>query len=138
MDNDSGVMPYINNGIVKTAEEPRENIRRIRVLAVGCQRKSFSGAACFQNLASMENVPLEIGWRFVPEHNGKGYAAEAAKAITDFVAAQTGTTCLMAVATPENIPSQSVMPGSGMTDKAKEQHYKVPCIVYELNIDDAG
>lgn len=68
MDNDSG----INNGIVKTAEEPCENIRRIRVLAVGCQRKGFNGAACFQNLVSMENVPLEIGWRLVPEHNGKG------------------------------------------------------------------
>lgn len=35
---------------------------------------------CLQQLANEENAPLEIGWRLIPEHNGKGYAAKEAKA----------------------------------------------------------
>lgn len=84
--------------------------------------------------ANVEGAPLEIGWRLVPEHNGKGYATEAAKAIIDFAAEQMGATYLVAVADPENAPSQRVMQRLGMTYKATEQHYDVPCVVYELSI----
>ncbi|MCZ4061203.1 GNAT family N-acetyltransferase [Pantoea sp. LMR881] len=81
--------------------------------------------------------PLEIGWRLVPEQNGKGYATEAAKAIINFASEQTGATYLVAVADPENIPSQRVMQRLGMTYKAIEQHYDVSCVVYELSIRGA-
>ncbi|MCZ4061314.1 GNAT family N-acetyltransferase [Pantoea sp. LMR881] len=95
------------------------------------------GAACLQHLANVENAPLEIGWRLVPEQNGKGYATEAAKAIINFASEQTGATYLVAVADPENIPSQRVMQRLGMTYKAIEQHYDVSCVVYELSIRGA-
>ena len=147
MDNDSSVMRYINKGIVKTPEETWESIRRVQAR---WDKYGFSwwaikekvsgvmvGAACLQHLANVENAPLEIGWRLVPEQNGKGYATEAAKAIIDFATEQTGATYLVAVADPENIPSQRVMQRLGMTYKAKEQYYDVPCVVYELHIPDA-
>lgn len=82
----------------------------------------------------MEGAPLEIGWRLIPEHNGKGYATEAAKAIIAFAADQVGATYLVAVADPDNVPSQRVMQRLGMTFKAIEEHYDVPCVVYELNL----
>lgn len=144
MDNDSEVMRYINKGIVKTPEETRENIRRVQSR---WQKYGFSwwaikekasgvvvGAACLQYLANVEGAPLEIGWRLIPEHNGKGYATEAAKAIIDFAAEHIGADYLVAVADPENIPSQRVMQRLGMAYKAIEQHYDEPCVVYELSI----
>lgn len=144
MDNDPGVMRYINKGIVKTPEETWENIRRVQTR---WQKYGFSwwairekssgaiiGAACLQHLANVEGAPLEIGWRLVPKQNGKGYATEAAKAIIDFASEQIGSTYLVAVADPENIPSQRVMQRLGMTYKALEQHYDVPCVVYELKL----
>ncbi len=144
MDNDASVMRYISNGIVKTPEETWENIRRVQAR---WQKYGFSwwaikdkasgavaGAACLQYLANVEGAPLEIGWRLLPEQNGKGYATEAAKAIIDFAAEQTGATYLVAVADPENAASQRVMQRLGMTYKATEQHYDVPCVVYELSI----
>ena len=148
MDNDPSVMRYINKGIVKTPEETWESIRRvksrwenygyswwtIKEKASG----AIVGAACLQHLANVEGAPLEIGWRLVPEQNGKGYATEAAKAIIDFAAEQTGATYLVAVADPENLPSQRVMQRLGMTYKAIERHYDVPCVVYELNMRHAG
>jgi Acetyltransferases, including N-acetylases of ribosomal proteins len=144
MESDPLVMRYISNGIAKTPEETWEGIRRVKAR---WEQYGFSwwaiketssgaivGAACLQHLANVDGAPLEIGWRLVPEHNGKGYATEAAKAIIDFAAERAGATYLVAVADPENIPSQRVMQRLGMTYKAIEQHYDVPCVVYELNI----
>ncbi|EEW2161033.1 GNAT family N-acetyltransferase [Escherichia coli] len=144
MDGDSGVMRYITGGVVKTPEETREGIRRIQAR---WNKYKFSwwaikekasgvivGAACLQHLANVDGAPFEIGWRLIPEHNGKGYATEAAKAIIEDAAERLGATYLVAVADPENIPSQRVMQRLGMTYKAIEQHYDVPCVVYELNI----
>lgn len=144
MDSDSVVMRYINNGIVKTPEETWESIRRVKAR---WEKYGFSwwaikekstgvivGAACLQHLANVDGEPLEIGWRLVPAYNGKGYATEAAKAIIAFGAELIGATYLVAVADPENIPSQRVMQRLGMTYKAIERHYDVPCVVYELDI----
>lgn len=144
MDSDAGVMRYITGGIVKTPEETWEGIRRVQArwdkykFSWWAIKEKFSGvivgAACLQHLANADGAPLEIGWRLVPEHNGKGYATEAAQAIVDYAAEQVGATYLVAVADPENIPSQRVMQRLGMTYKAIEQHYNVPCVVFELNI----
>ena len=144
MDNNPGVMRYISKGIVKTAEETRESIKSVqsRWHKYGfswwaIKEKSSGavvGAACLQYLANIEGAPLEIGWRLIPEHNGKGYATEAAKAIIDFAADHIGANYLVAVADPGNIPSQRVMQRLGMTYKAIEQHYDEPCVVYELTL----
>lgn len=145
MDNDPNVMRYINKGIVKTPEETWEGIRRVKARWVkygfswwAIKEKSSDiivGAACLQHLANVDGAPLELGWRLVPKHNGKGYATEAAKAIIEFAVEGIGATYLVAVADPENIPSHRVMQRLGMTYKAIEQHYDELCVVYELNIN---
>lgn len=91
------------------------------------------GAACLQH-GERGGAPLEIGWRLVPEHNGKGYATEAAKAIVDYAVERVGASYLVAVADPENIASQRVMKRLGMSYKALERHYDTECVVYELNM----
>ncbi|KGT93898.1 guanosine monophosphate synthetase [Erwinia typographi] len=148
MDSDPGVMRYINQGIAKTPEETRESISRVhdRWEKYGFSwwaikektSEAIVGAACLQYLANVEGAPLEIGWRLIPEHHGKGYATEAANAIITFAAERIGATYLVAVADPENISSQHVMKRLGMTYKAIEQHYDVPCVVYELSICRPG
>ncbi|XUA21100.1 GNAT family N-acetyltransferase [Citrobacter sp. OP27] len=144
MDSDPNVMRYITKGIVKTPEETWEGIRRVQARWDkygfswwAIKEKSSNvivGAACLQHLANVDGAPLEIGWRLVPKHKGKGYATEAAKAIIDFAAKRVKATYLVAVADPENMPSQRVMQRLDMTYKAIEQHYDAPCVVYELNI----
>jgi len=144
MDSDPNVMRYITKGIVKTPEETWEGIRRVQARWDkygfswwAIKEKSSNvivGAACLQHLANVDGAPLEIGWRLVPKHKGKDYATEAAKAIIDFAAKRVKATYLVAVADPENMPSQRVMQRLDMTYKAIEQNYDAPCVVYELNI----
>lgn len=145
MENDPEIMRYISNGKVKTPEETRETIARVKLR---WQQYGFSwwamrekqsgevvGAACLQHLANQDGAPLEIGWRLNANHHGKGYATEAAQAIIQFAVEQVGVRYLVAVADPENRASHKVMQRLGMTYKGIEQHYDVPCVVYELQIE---
>ncbi len=147
MENDPEIMRYISNGVVKTPEETLETIERV---TLRWQQYGFSwwamrekasgdivGAGCLQHLANQDGAPLEIGWRLNANHHGKGYATEAAQAIIQFAVEHIGANYLVAVADPENAASQRVMQRLGMTYKAIEQHYDVPCVVYELHIAES-
>ncbi|WP_320204521.1 GNAT family N-acetyltransferase [Candidatus Pantoea floridensis] len=144
MESDPEIMRYISNGIVKSPEETRANIERVMLR---WQQYGFSwwamrekeshevvGAACLQHLANQDGAPLEIGWRLNANHHGKGYATEAGRAIIQFAAEKIGAKYLVAVADPKNTASQKVMQRLGMKYKAIEEHYDVPCVVYELQI----
>lgn len=147
MENDPEIMRYISNGVVKTPEETLATIERV---TLRWQQYGFSwwamrekasgdivGAGCLQHLANQDGAPLEIGWRLNANHHGKGYATEAAQAIIQFAVEHIGAKYLVAVADPENAASQRVMQRLGMTYKAIEQHYDVPCVVYELHIAES-
>ncbi|XXN66545.1 GNAT family N-acetyltransferase (plasmid) [Enterobacter ludwigii] len=147
MENDPEIMRYISNGVVKTPEETLATIERV---TLRWQQYGFSwwamrekasgdivGAGCLQHLANQDGAPLEIGWRLNANHHGKGYATEAAQAIIQFAVEHIGAKYLVAVADPENAASQRVMQRLGMTYKAIEQHYDVPCVVYELYIAES-
>ncbi|WP_345827975.1 GNAT family N-acetyltransferase [Erwinia sp. HDF1-3R] len=144
MEGDPQIMRYISNGKVKTPDETWDGINRVmqRWETYGFSwwaiREKMSGmvvgAACLQHLANVEGAPLEIGWRLIADYHGNGYATEAARAIIEFAAGHVGATYLVAVADPKNSASQRVMQRLGMTFKAIEQHYDVPCVVYELQL----
>ncbi len=146
MESDPDIMLYISNGVVKTPEETWESITRVQQrwekygFSWWAVREKVSGqvvgATCLRHLANIESAPLEIGWRLIAEHHGKGYASEAAQAVIAFAKQQIGTSYLVAVAVPENHASQRVMQRIGMTYKAIEQHYDVPCVVYEMHINN--
>ena len=46
----------------------------------------------------------ELGWTLHPEHRGRGYATEAARAVRDWYAAAR----LVSLIPPDNLPSQAV------------------------------
>lgn len=140
MNSNPEVMRYL--GDVQTLEDVEKNIARVQarweksgygwwaVLLKGSD--TVIGAACLQNLANRENAALEIGWRLIPEFQGKGYATEAGRAAMDYGFETLGVDYLCAVANPENIASQKVMQRLGMHDVGVQTHYDEPCAYYEL------
>jgi RimJ/RimL family protein N-acetyltransferase len=91
------------------------------------------GSACLQHLAHIESAPLEIGWRLMTAHHGKGYATEAGQAAMDFGFERVGVDYVCAVANPDNMASQNVMKRLGMAYVGVQTHYGEPCAVYEIH-----
>jgi len=58
---------------------------------------------------------VEIGWRLVREHWGRGYATEAARAVVDWAFATFPVDRILALADPANDASIAVMRRLGMT-----------------------
>ena len=56
----------------------------------------------------------ELGWLFLPEHQGHGYATEAAKGLLEWARDALGIRRFIAHCDAENLPSQGVMRRLGM------------------------
>ena len=59
---------------------------------------------------------VEVGWHLHPDHQGRGYATEAAGAVLD-AAPATGIDEALALIDLDNVPSQRVARRLGMTDE---------------------
>ncbi len=59
---------------------------------------------------------VEVGWHLHPDHQGRGYATEAARAVLD-AAAAAGIEDVLALTDLDNEPSQRVALRLGMTDE---------------------
>lgn len=140
MNSDPDVMRYLS--ATQTRDETDQSIARVQDrwerLGYGWwtiflkETDTVVGSACLQNLAHNEDAPLEIGWRLMTAHHGKGYATEAGQAAMDFGFEQVGVDYVCAVARPENTASQKVMQRLGMTHVGLQTHYDMPCVVYEM------
>ncbi len=73
----------------------------------------FTGLARVRFEASFTPA-VEIGWRLVPEHWGKGYATEAANSLLHHGFTCLGLTEIVAFAVPANAASTAVMRRIGM------------------------
>jgi RimJ/RimL family protein N-acetyltransferase len=92
--------------------------------------------ARFVGVVGLASVPyeahftpaVEVGWRLVRAHWGRGYATEAAQAALDYGFAKTGIAEIVAVTVPANLRSRRVMERLGMTrDPADDyDHPSVP------------
>jgi RimJ/RimL family protein N-acetyltransferase len=51
---------------------------------------------------------LEIGWIFLPEHHGKGFATEAARRVRDYAYGEMKRQTLVSYIHPDNAPSKRV------------------------------
>ncbi len=71
---------------------------------------------------------VEIGWRLLAPHWGKGYATEAARAVRDHAFGTVGLKEIVAFTVPANVRSQAVMQKIGMTrDPAEDfDHPRIP------------
>ena len=73
---------------------------------------AFVGNGMLQVLP--ETGEIEIGYHFLPEFQGKGYATEAAGALLDYGFRDAGLERIVAVVLPDNKPSQAVMKKLGL------------------------
>jgi RimJ/RimL family protein N-acetyltransferase len=65
---------------------------------------------------------IEVGWHLHPDHQGRGLATEAANAVLA-TAVKAGMGRVLALADPDNIPSQAVATRLGMRDEGLTERW---------------
>jgi RimJ/RimL family protein N-acetyltransferase len=143
MNSDPKVMEFLSGGIPDTLDQTDASIARVQErwkkygyswwALILRETGELIGAACLQNLSHKEGEPLEIGWRLVPAHHGKGYASEAGQAAADFAFDHIGVDFVKAVCHPDNHASEAVMKRLNMQPLGIEIHYDEPCTTYRLD-----
>lgn len=78
----------------------------------------------------------DLGFAFLPEHSGKGYALESAKAVLDFAKAKLPDQKLLAITLAENQGSIRLLEKLGMVYKGRVNLPDDPetLLLYELNL----
>ena len=83
---------------------------------------------------SVDGVPeLEIGYHFLPQHWGKGYAAEAAITCKLFAFEKRITPSVISLIDPDNLRSQAVATRNGMTREKLTTHRGIPAHVWRVS-----
>ena len=124
MHNNHEVMRYLSSGEPESMEKTDAGIARNQAgwahhgfgwwVVILRETNEIIGAACLQKLAHVDDNPLEIGWRLLPEYQGHGYATEAGKAAADFAFNHIGVDFVKAVCNPENTASEAGVDRPGL------------------------
>ncbi|MEW6995049.1 GNAT family N-acetyltransferase [Colwelliaceae bacterium MEBiC 14330] len=130
IDQDPSVMKHLNGGIPTSMEQinttfiPRMQKYRDETKGWGIWQVSnnktdeYLGWILIRPMHFFTDSPnfsdLELGWRFFQKSWGKGYATEAAMAISNAVTANTEVTHVSALAVADNLASIAVMKKLGM------------------------
>jgi RimJ/RimL family protein N-acetyltransferase len=89
------------------------------------------GAAGLQHL---EGGPeIEVGYRFLKEHWGHGYATESAQASIDLAFEEVGLDRIVAVALETNIASRRVLEKCGLREIGLTHVYGLEHVKYEIH-----
>lgn len=81
----------------------------------------------------VDGVPeLEIGYHFLPQHWGKGYASEAAIACKRYAFEHAITPTVISLIDPDNHRSQAVATRNGMTKEKLTTHRGIPAHVWRV------
>jgi 3-dehydroquinate dehydratase/shikimate dehydrogenase len=90
----------------------------------------FAGVVCLREVPFEAHFTpaLEVGWRFAPEHWGKGYATEGARGALEYAFETLGWDEVVAMTAVQNVRSRRVMQRLGMTRDPNDDfdHPKVP------------
>jgi ribosomal-protein-alanine N-acetyltransferase len=89
------------------------------------------GAAGLQHLEGGPEV--EVGYRFLKEHWGHGYATESALACIEFGFDDVGLERIVAVALETNIASRRVLEKCGLREIGLVQAYGLEHVKYEID-----
>lgn len=137
LDTDPAVMKYINGG-VPASRESIEQVSIPRLLAYHNPERGwglwgvfltaddrFIGWVLARPMHFFSDQPrlheLELGWRFLREYWGQGYATEAARHLMHHLQLS-GYRHFSAIALPDNQGSIAIMKKIGMTFVARELH----------------
>ncbi|MFQ6610608.1 MAG: GNAT family N-acetyltransferase [Fidelibacterota bacterium] len=133
------VMKYIH----KTEETPEET-RAIfdRVMNYHQNHREFGMWSVFLKdgtyigwviLKHLDNTSLiEIGYRFMPEFWGNGYATEITSDIRDYGFLELNLPDIVGITLPENIASQRVLEKIGLTYRKQAHFYGVDVSFYQM------
>jgi len=114
------VMKYIHTP-EKTLEETRATFTRVMTYpenhpeyglwSVFLKDRSYTGWIILNHLDGTEDV--EIGYRFLPDFWGMGYATEIATEIRNYAFQELDLPAIVGITLPENIASQRVLEKTG-------------------------
>ncbi len=120
------VMRYVGPGKARTREQVAASIARVKALYEdapgygvwpGVEKAGGALVGMFLLLPYPETGEVEVGYRLHPDHWGKGYATEGARALIDYAFKRLGLARVIAIAYPQNAVSIRVMQKAGMRDE---------------------
>lgn len=123
--NDPDWIKYINNKGLNTIEETKAYLEKILT-----ENKKLNGLGFYTVILKENNKPIgetsalqreklkyiDIGYAFLPEARGKGYATEATKLTIEFVRKKFNQKKVLAFTLPENKASQKLLTKLGFTN----------------------
>lgn len=141
MESDDVVMRYIN-GRGRGLAEARERFNCY--LSDYCQDSGFGAwAVCLADdpqpigtscLNFIDNTTIwQIGYKFSPQHHGKGLATELAKGLLQYAFECCRLAEVSAVCDPQNKASEKVMQKAGMEYIGRGQFFGVECLHYRID-----
>ena len=83
---------------------------------------------------SDDDSKYEIGYRILPDFQGKGYATEAAIAVRDY-AISVGVNQFIAFVEKENKPSVKISEKIGMNFLKNGTYKNIPVLIYEYKVE---
>ncbi|MCP1300004.1 GNAT family N-acetyltransferase [Chryseobacterium sp. S0630] len=144
MDSDPEVMKYLGEPVA-TKEESKEVIKMIqkqyeengvgRLAVIEKESGLLIGWCGLKLLTSPINGyvnTLDLGYRFIPEFWGKGYATEAAERILEYGFNELNTNAIYAYADSENAGSKYILGKLGFEKTGEFDEDGVICFWYEL------
>ena len=117
------VQPFVTVFVASQAVEPRLKYQ----LAITLRDGGALAGSCGIRLAEPGARAADLGYEVSPEHWGRGYATEAARAMLEFGFGELGVRRVWAECVPENAASRRVMEKLGMRREGRlrqTQRYK--------------
>ena len=121
--NSPGWLKYIGDRGIRTEKEAEGYLQRVPILSYNTHnfglyrvnRKEDNLPIGTCGLLKRDTLPdVDIGFAFLPEFNGFGYASEAAKAVIDYEHRKHKLKRLAAITLPENTSSRKLLQKLGM------------------------
>jgi RimJ/RimL family protein N-acetyltransferase len=141
---DPDILRFTGEGPVDTIDDARE-ILMMRPISdyakygfgrMACIEKSSGRLIGFSGLKYLPDLnEVDIGYRFLPDTWGKGYATESAKAIMDELVPAFKLKRIIGLAFPENYASISVLKKLGLNVEKKIKLLGVPRDLEFYSID---
>lgn len=134
------VMRFITPGRIQNREEARQDLeKRIATAAdpLGywiTELKENNAFIGWMALKPLDEGPVvEIGYRFLEDYWGRGYATEGGEKILDYAFRTLQLNKVAAVAIKENRASTRVMEKLGMCYRKDGIFYGTDCVYYEIS-----
>lgn len=134
------VMRFISNGKTMSRMEARADLEK-RIAASQhhfgywiTELKNTREVIGWTALKTLDNTrEIEVGYRLLEEHWGKGYATEASRRLLQYGFQELKLPRIVAVALEENLASRRVMEKAGLQYQGKDIFYGFDCVIYALD-----